>query len=248
MPRVSSSVSASKFLDLIQTLDSKQAPMKYLIVNADDFGWTKGITDGILEAHERGIVTSTSLMVDRKAAAYAAALAPSFPHLSLGLHFDSPDGDFDVVSGLNRQFQKFLKLVKKPPTHIDSHHHFHKSDSAMPIFQKFAAQKNIPLRFASKAVYVGDFHGAWYDEAGVHPAPENITYESLEKILTGLSAEVSELCVHPGFISIDLDDSYTIEREQEQVVLSSERWKKNLHDFGIELINFNQYDQRKNCL
>jgi len=33
-----------------------------LIVNADDFGLSTGITDGIMEAHLKGIVTSTSLM------------------------------------------------------------------------------------------------------------------------------------------------------------------------------------------
>ena len=37
--------------------------MKYLIVNADDFGASPGITRGILEAHADGILTSTSMMV-----------------------------------------------------------------------------------------------------------------------------------------------------------------------------------------
>ena len=34
-----------------------------VIVNADDFGQSAGINRGIVEAHERGIVTSASLMV-----------------------------------------------------------------------------------------------------------------------------------------------------------------------------------------
>ena len=33
-----------------------------LIVNADDFGISKAVTLGILEAHERGVVTSTTMM------------------------------------------------------------------------------------------------------------------------------------------------------------------------------------------
>ena len=43
-----------------------------LIVNADDFGLCAGVNQGIIEAHERGIVTSASLMV-RYPAAEAAA-------------------------------------------------------------------------------------------------------------------------------------------------------------------------------
>ena len=34
--------------------------MKKLIVNADDFGKTNGVNAGIIKAHEKGIVTSTS--------------------------------------------------------------------------------------------------------------------------------------------------------------------------------------------
>jgi len=39
-----------------------RAPRR-LIVNADDFGFTPGVTAGILEAHAAGTVTSTSMMV-----------------------------------------------------------------------------------------------------------------------------------------------------------------------------------------
>src|SRR5260370_7598521 len=59
-----------------------------LIVNADDFGQSFGVNQGIMEAHERGIVTSASLMVRWPAAREAAAYAKKHPRLSLGLHFD----------------------------------------------------------------------------------------------------------------------------------------------------------------
>ena len=42
--------------------------MRYLIVNGDDFGLSPGVSRGIIEAHRHGILTSTSLMVDRPAA------------------------------------------------------------------------------------------------------------------------------------------------------------------------------------
>ena len=42
--------------------------MRTLIVNADDFGLSPGVNDGVLQAHVAGIVTSASLMVRRRAA------------------------------------------------------------------------------------------------------------------------------------------------------------------------------------
>src|SRR3954454_12076531 len=59
-----------------------------LIVNADDFGQSPGINRGVIAAHERGIVTSASLMVRWPSAGEAAAYARDHPELSVGLHVD----------------------------------------------------------------------------------------------------------------------------------------------------------------
>ena len=60
--------------------------MKYLIVNADDFGASHGINRGIVDAHQRGILTSTSLLVDTPWSQDAASLTHTNPDLSVGLH------------------------------------------------------------------------------------------------------------------------------------------------------------------
>ncbi|CAA9359468.1 MAG: Cellobiose phosphotransferase system YdjC-like protein [uncultured Nocardioidaceae bacterium] len=46
---------------------------RWLIVNADDFGASKGINAGIARAHDTGIVSSTSLMVTMPAASDASS-------------------------------------------------------------------------------------------------------------------------------------------------------------------------------
>lgn len=65
---------------------------KRLIVNADDFGFSRGITEGILEAHRNGIVTSTSMMVNRAASEYALTQMKNTPKLGVGIHLTLCDG------------------------------------------------------------------------------------------------------------------------------------------------------------
>lgn len=61
--------------------------MKRLIVNADDFGRSPGINRGILETHQRGIVTSTTVMVNFPDAGPGLELAlAEAPRLGIGLH------------------------------------------------------------------------------------------------------------------------------------------------------------------
>ena len=60
---------------------------KYLIVNADDYGIAASVSQGIRESHQRGIVTSTTVMIgmDNAAEAVQQALKET-PDLALGLH------------------------------------------------------------------------------------------------------------------------------------------------------------------
>lgn len=60
--------------------------MRRLIVNADDFGLTSGVNRGIVAAHTRGIVTSSTLMACGAAFDDAVALAHATPSLSIGCH------------------------------------------------------------------------------------------------------------------------------------------------------------------
>lgn len=59
---------------------------KYLIVNADDFNLTEGVTRGILDGHRRGIITSTTVMVNLPGLSVSRDLARQTPGLGLGLH------------------------------------------------------------------------------------------------------------------------------------------------------------------
>lgn len=66
--------------------------MKQLIVNADDFGLTKLVSQGILDAHHYGIVTSTSLIANEEAFDAAIAMSGRAPRLSVGVHLALTQG------------------------------------------------------------------------------------------------------------------------------------------------------------
>jgi chitin disaccharide deacetylase len=57
-----------------------------LIVNADDFGRSHSINEAVIRAHQEGILTTASLMVNESACAEAVALAKQHPALGVGLH------------------------------------------------------------------------------------------------------------------------------------------------------------------
>jgi hopanoid biosynthesis associated protein HpnK len=57
-----------------------------LVVNADDFGLSERVNEGIIRAHRHGILTSASLIASGSAVRHAIALARETPTLDIGVH------------------------------------------------------------------------------------------------------------------------------------------------------------------
>ena len=60
--------------------------MKQLILNADDFGMTLGVNEGIIRAHREGILTSATLMANGEAFDDAVESARANKELGVGCH------------------------------------------------------------------------------------------------------------------------------------------------------------------
>jgi predicted glycoside hydrolase/deacetylase ChbG (UPF0249 family) len=222
---------------------------RHLIVNADDFGASRGINRGILEAHERGIVTSASLMVDRPCAGEAAKLAAAHPRISIGLHFEEPDRPgFDAgdqaasAAELGRQLERFYELLGREPTHVDSHHHVHRQPGALDVFAELVAPLGVPLRDASPVGYIGGFYAQWEWEV---TELRYVSVEFLQQILrTELTGEWTELGCHPGYVSDDFHSVYLSEREAELRTLTDSRVRETISELGIELCSYADYAAR----
>jgi predicted glycoside hydrolase/deacetylase ChbG (UPF0249 family) len=63
-----------------------------VVINADDFGLSDGVTRGIVEAHRGGAVTAASMFANAPGFAAAVQAARESPRLDLGLHFNLTAG------------------------------------------------------------------------------------------------------------------------------------------------------------
>lgn len=94
---------------------------KYLIINADDFGLTQGVTRGIIEAANTGVVTSTSVMINELIYEKITFNKKEFSRLGIGLHLNLTQGrpilpPVDVTSlvSLDGFFMKPDRLFARP--------------------------------------------------------------------------------------------------------------------------------------
>ncbi|MDR9890014.1 chitin disaccharide deacetylase [Pseudenterobacter timonensis] len=146
-----------------------------LIVNADDFGLSKGQNYGIVEACRHGVVTSATALVNGEAVEHAAALSRDLPELGVGMHFvltlgapltpmpgltrDGLLGKWiwglaeqdalpleEIARELDCQFNRFVDLFGCLPTHIDSHHHVHMIPAIFPLVADYASRKGVAMR------------------------------------------------------------------------------------------------------
>lgn len=224
-----------------------------LIVNADDFGLSAGVNQGIIQAREQGIVTSASLMVRWPGAVEAAAYARANPGFAVGLHLDLCEWTFAneewrvvyqvvptdaaaaVEAEVARQLARFHQLVGRNPTHLDSHQHVHRAEPARSILLRQARQLGVPVRSEDPGVrYCGDFYGQ--SNKG-YPYHEGITVAALVRIVQTLPAGTTELGCHPATVA-DMDSMYAAERLMECETLCDPRIRAALREEDVLLCSF----------
>ncbi len=228
---------------------------RILVVNADEFGRSPGINEGVIEAHARGVVTSASAMVRRPAAEAAAELARTHPGLSVGLHIDlgewavregewvavedivPPDDPEAVEREILRQLETFRKLYGRDPTHLDSHQNVHRTGPALSVMARMARTLAVPLRHFAPGIFVcSEFHGQ--TSRGL-PYHQGISLQRFLAILDALPPGVNELICHPGRAGPG-GGMYQAEREMELGVLVDPRARERIREGGVSLRSFRE--------
>lgn len=205
-----------------------------LIVNADDWGLTRGVSEGILAAHRHGIVSSTTVLataeLDRE---LVARLRDS--GLGLGIHVNltlgapltrgrslvDGAGRFvrdarraaarataaDVRAEVEAQVRRFESAMKRRPTHLDTHHHIGLHSPVREVVLEVARALGVAVRSQD-----GDARARARtarlktpDHFFGESGPD--AYWSLDRTvrhLRELPAGVSEFMCHPGWFDADL--------------------------------------------
>jgi predicted glycoside hydrolase/deacetylase ChbG (UPF0249 family) len=242
-----------------------------LIVNADDWGLTRGVSEGILAAHRGGIVTSTTVLatavLDR---GLVARLLDS--GLGVGLHVNLTlgrpltrgrslvDGGGRFVRDARRaaagaraaevraevlaQVEKFEKVFRRAPTHLDTHHHVGLHPPVREVVLDVARALAVPVRSQDAAAR------ARARSAGLR-TPDHFFGESgpgacwspttTLAALKALPDGVSEFMTHPGWFDADLGYSrYGRQRETEMVGLGTPAARAAAAALGITLCTFRE--------
>lgn len=134
--------------------------VRKLVVNADDFGFTPDVNQGIIEAHRHGILTATTLMATGAAFDEAVRLARETPSLDVGCHlvlvgdppFPRTVAQLMRAVALKRihAYDEFALQVRRVldaglrPTHLDTHKHTHLLPPVLDAVARISEEFGVP--------------------------------------------------------------------------------------------------------
>jgi len=234
-------------------------------VNADDFGRSVSINEGIIQGHQQGIVTSASLMTTREGLADAVARAHKNPKLGIGLHLDL-DHFFEVEHGVGRLLrykdaalpmsaiaQETERQIQAaiatglPIRHLDGHHHVHLRPELFAMIAALTAKYKIPVIRYFKGFYEGLYPGISMEWA--RDLVRRFHLRCVDTFFAGWEPVESSL---PGYSYFELSTPFETaelmvhpgkgeawrERELEHCIAPSRR--QQLSEAGVALARFDE--------
>lgn len=192
-----------------------------LLITADDYGYSRRVSDGILVAARAGAIDTVSAMAGRPECDPEPLLAAG---VRIGLHLEPPGEEEPPEEAVERQAEEFEHRFGRPPGHLDGHHHCHASAPLAEPAERLAARQGLPLRAISAE------HRERLDRQGIE-RPDRIVGRMSEAdpvepalvtaLLSGgeLPSGLTEWVVHPGFADPGTGSAYDAGREEDLAVL-----------------------------
>jgi predicted glycoside hydrolase/deacetylase ChbG (UPF0249 family) len=231
--------------------------LKYLIPNADDFGFTRDVNRGIIEAHRNGILTATTLMASGAAFDDAVELARENPDLDVGVHLVLVDLEgfpptiprlifslpkMRIYAELAAQVRKVLAAGIRP-THLDTHKHTHLLPPVFNAVVRIAEEFHIPwvrrrfgpFRWLPTRACRSTDHFTGFRLTGRYGAAELI------RVIRNLPEGSTEFMCHPGLCTEELRAARTRlkdSRRRELDALTSPEVRAALEESGVKLARY----------
>lgn len=242
--------------------------MLKLIINADDFGYSRAVNYGIIDAHTEGVLTSTTCLTNMPGREHAFQLGREHRSLGIGVHLtltcgrpllDShqtladADGNFkklhhytakfhvdqdELYREWKAQIEAFL-ISGLTPTHLDSHHHINNRESILPVFIQLANEYKLPVRNNFDQNKAGT---ALVTTDSFEYNPEIMIADTKTISDHFQGAETVEIMCHPAYLDKFLmeNSSYATPRLEELAAITHSKTKAKLGDQEhFELITFN---------
>ncbi len=189
-----------------------------VIINADDFGYSKIFNEKILELLEKGFLKSTTVLVSRitpeqKNQIDRLTKLHETSKISIGLHTE-----FDLSkpfrTQIEQQYQSFISIFGFEPIHLDLHKLVH-NEEAIKEVNRLAEEKKIPVRnMGVKANTKQTTYRAFSSKGWVMNLDDCIAF--LQSAKEGSSCE---LITHPGEFDPESKSSLNKQREEDFKVI-----------------------------
>lgn len=228
-----------------------------LLVNADDFGFSRGVNHGIIDCHKYGIVNSTTIMMNAAATQHAIELSKNTPTLKVGIHLVLTWGkpllsDVPSLVDENGIFKKQSILIENPteislyelerewsaqidlllasgvvPSHFDSHHHVHGIKAFYPIVKKLSDYYHLPVRKAGAHFEDIETVADIFMDDFYGEGVVAAYFDNLNS--SKLDGKSLEIMTHPAYLDTDLlnGSSYTTARLRETDILINTQLPKD---------------------
>lgn len=213
--------------------------MKYLIINADDFGMSEVFNEVILDLLAKKQILSTTVMVNRvtkkQDAQFAVLRSYTGSNVSVGLHVEFTSDDYKTQ--INSQFTLFKKLLDISPSHIDVHK-VHSMMDCLPTVTEFCKKHDLPMRNSGRV-----------SEGVISPDAEAFfgsiaDFSKIESwIKTFEDNNYYEILFHPG--RFDPDCKSSLNKDRARDVIHIEKLNLLLKENDIALASYKEITPKK---
>ncbi|MGX7149979.1 ChbG/HpnK family deacetylase [Enterococcus ureasiticus] len=239
---------------------------KYLIISGDDYGLTKGVSEGILDALDVNGISDTNFIATSDFSLESLELAKKRNLLAMGIHLNLEIGhsvyyrremDFlnthlghdNYYSMIENEFHEQINYLIRNGialSHITYHKNIIDNSNMVRIIEKLALEYDVPVRKLESPNLnrlLKSENILMCDKKIINTNNQNYSLALLKDLFESVGDSKSvELVCHPGYVTKELYmlSSMTNNRQKEWDLFTSSQVKCMIKEMNFEIINYTQ--------